>query len=64
MDRAMKQSTHQFRKIFFHISKYLACNAKKNIAVEDNKKRINIANFTDIYTNIYTCIICDDNDSK
>ena len=37
---------------------------KKNIAVEDNKKRINIANFTDIYTNIYTCIICDDNDSK
>ena len=60
----MKQSTHQFRKIFFHISKYLACNAKKNIAVEDNKKRINIANFTDIYTNIYTCIICDDNDSK
>ena len=64
MDRAMKQSTHQFRKIFFHISKYLACNAKKNIAVEDNKKRINIANFIDIYTNIYTCIICDDNDSK
>ena len=64
MDRAMKQSTHQFRKMFFHISKYLACNAKKNIAVEDNKKRINIANFTDIYTNIYTCIICDDNDSK
>ena len=64
MNRAMKQSTHQFRKIFFHISKYLACNAKKNIAVEDNKKRINIANFTDIYTNIYTCIICDDNDSK
>ena len=64
MDRAMKQSTHQFRKIFFHISKYLACHAKKNIAVEDNKKRINIANFIDIYTNIYTCIICDDNDSK
>ena len=38
MDRAMKQSTHQFHKIFFHISKCLACNAEKNITVEDNKK--------------------------
>ena len=57
MDRAMKQSTHQFRKIFFHISKCLACNAKKNIAVEDNKKRINIANFTDIYIQIYIPVL-------
>ena len=28
IDRAMKQSTHQFHKIFFHISKCLACNAE------------------------------------
>ena len=38
----MKQSTHQFHKIFFHISKFLACNVEENITVEDNKKRMNI----------------------
>ena len=53
ISRAMKQSTRQFNKIFFHISKCLACNAEKNITVEDNKKRMNIANFINIYTNIY-----------
>ena len=42
MDWAMKQSTHQFYKIFFHISKCLACTAEKNITAEDNKKRMNI----------------------
>ena len=37
----------------------------KNIKVEDNnKKRMNIANFINIYTNICTYIICDKNDSK
>ena len=66
MDRAMKQSTRQFNKIFFHISKCLACNAEKNITVEDNKKRMNIANFINIYiyTDTYTYILCDENDSK
>ena len=65
MDQAMKQSPHQFHKIFVHISKCLACNAEKIITVEDNKKkRMNIANFINIYTNIYTYIICDKNDSK
>ena len=38
MDRAMKQSTRQFHKKNFHISKCFACNAEKNITVEDNKK--------------------------
>ena len=38
--------------------------SRKNITVEDNKKRMNIANFINIYTNIYTYIICDENDSK
>ena len=33
---------------------------RKNITVEDNKKRMNIANFINIYTNIYTYIICDE----
>ena len=37
---------------------------RKNITVEDNKKRMNSANFINIYINIYTCIICDENDSK
>ena len=36
---------------------------RKNIIVEDNKKRMNIANFINIYINIYTYIICDENDS-
>ena len=64
MDRAMKQSTHQFQNAFFHISKYLACNAEKNIAVEDNKKRMNIVKFINIYTNMYTYIICGENDKR
>ena len=63
MDRAMKQSTHQFHKIFFHISKCLACNAEETLQLK-NKKRMNIANFINIYTNIYNYTICDENDSK
>ena len=31
------------------MSKYLAHNAEKNITIEDNKKRMNIANFINIY---------------
>ena len=34
MDRAIKQSTHQFLKIYFHISKCLACNAKKTLQLK------------------------------
>ena len=36
---------------------------RKYITVEDNKK-MNIAKFINTYTNIYTYIICDRNDSK
>ena len=64
MDRAMKRSSHQFHKIFFHISKCLACTAEKTLLLKITKKRMNIANFMNIYTNIYTYIICDKNDSK
>ena len=39
MDRAMKQLTHQFHKIFFHISKCLACNAEKTLQLEIIKKK-------------------------
>ena len=37
---------------------------RKNITVEDNKKRINIVNSINIYTNTYIYIICDENDLK
>ena len=37
---------------------------RKNITVEDNKKTMNIANFINIYTNMYTYITCDENDTK
>ena len=37
---------------------------RNNVTVEDNKKRMNIANFINIYTYIYTYLICDKNDSK
>ena len=48
MDRAMKQSTHQF-----HYLKMFNMQCRKNITVEDNKKRMNITNFTNIYIQIY-----------
>ena len=35
---------------------------RKNITVEGNKKRMTIANFINIYTNIYPYIIGDEND--
>ena len=37
---------------------------KKNITLEDNEKIMKIANFINIYTNTYTYIMCDENDSK
>ena len=58
----MKQSVHQFHKIFFHISKCLACNAEKTLQLKI--MLTNIANFINIYTNNYTYIVCDENDSK
>ena len=49
MDHAMNQSTHQFHKIFFHVSMF-SMQCRKNIAVEDNKKKKekNITNFINI----------------
>ena len=37
MDRAIKQSIHQFDKIFFHISTCLACNAEKTLQLKITK---------------------------
>ena len=39
------------------MSKYLAHNAEKNFTIEDNKKRMNIANFINIYIQIYILIL-------
>ena len=48
----------------FSYLKMFSMQCRKVITVEDNKKRMNISNFINIYTNIYTYIICDKNDSK
>ena len=48
----------------FPYLKMLSMQCRKIITFEDNKKRMNIANFINMYTNIYTYIICDKNDSK
>ena len=50
-------------KNIFSYLKMFSMQCKKIIAVED-KKKMNITNFINIYTNIYTYIICDKNDSK
>ena len=44
--------------------KMISMQCRKNITVEYNKKRMNITNIINKYTNIYTYIICDKNDSK
>ena len=38
MDRAMKQSAHQFHIICFRISKYLACKAEKTLQLKIKKE--------------------------
>ena len=48
----------------FSYLKMFSIKCRKNITAEDNKKRMNITNFINIYTNIYAYIICDKNDSK
>ena len=57
MDRAMKQQTYQFHKIFFSYLKMFTIQCRKNIRVEDNKEMMNMDNFINIYTNIYTSIL-------
>ena len=48
----------------FSYLKMFSMQCRKNITVEDNKKGMNIANFMNIYANIFTYIICDENDLK
>ena len=48
----------------FSYLKMFNMQCRKIITVEDNKKRMNIANFINKYTNIYTYIICEQNNPK
>ena len=48
----------------FSYLKMFSIQCRKSITVEDNKKRMNITNFINTYTNVYTSVICDKNDSK
>ena len=55
---SISQNIYSYLKMF-------SLQYRKNITVEDKKKkRINIANFINIYTNVYTYIKCDENDSN
>ena len=49
----------------FSYLKMFSMQCRKIITLEDNKKSMNITNLhMYIYTNVYTYIICDKNDSK
>ena len=54
---SISQNVGSYLKMF-----YMQC--RKNSLVEDNKKRMNVTNFINTDTNIYTYIKCDKNDLK
>ena len=54
--QAIRSSVSQ--NIFSYL-KIFSMQCRKNIAAEHNKKGMNITNFINIYTNVYTYIICD-----
>ena len=59
IDSSISQNTFSYLKMF-------SMPCRNNITIEDNnnKKSMNIANFINVYRNIYTYPICDKNDSK
>ena len=64
LDRSCYEAIDSISQNIFSYLKMFSIQCRKNITVEDNKKRMNIANFINVYANIYTYIICDENDSK
>ena len=69
MDRGIKQSTDSSisQNTFSYLKMCSMRRKKKTSQLKITKKRVNIANlyiYIYIYTNIYTYIICDENDSK
>ena len=66
LDGSSYEAIHSsiLQNIFSYL-KMFSMQWRKNITNEDNKKKkMDVANFINIYTNIYTYIICDKNDSK
>ena len=61
LDGSSYEATHSTisQNIFSH-RKMFSMQCRKIITVEDNKKRMSITT----YTNLYTYIICDKNESK
>ena len=57
IDSSVSQNIFSYFRMF-------SMQCRKNIKIEDNQKASNIDNFINIYANIYTYIICDENDSK
>ena len=57
IDSSISQNIFSYLKMF-------SMQFRKSMTVEDSKKRMNIANFINIYTNIYNYILCDENHSK
>ena len=48
----------------FSYLKMFSIQCRKNVTVDNNRKRMNITNFINNDTNLYTYIICDKNNSK
>ena len=57
IDSLISQNIFSYLKIF-------GMQCRKNITVKDSKKRMNLTNFINTYTNIYTYIICDKNENE
>ena len=57
IDSSISQNVFSYLKVF-------SMQYRKNVTVEDNKKRMYITNFINMYTNIYTYIISDEYDSR
>ena len=58
LDESIYKAIHSLisQNIFSYI-KMLKMQCRKTITVEDNKKKMNITNFINIYTNIYIPIL-------
>ena len=57
IDSSISQKNFSYLKMF-------SMQCRENTTIENNNKRMNIANFITIYTNIFTYIICDKNGPK
>ena len=65
LDGSSYEATHStISQNIFSYLKMFSMQCRKNITVKDNKRRMNVALFINIYTNIYTYFLRDANDSK